>query len=198
MKRVTFFIPGILDFPGDHTNWDGRAVTWTQRREIAFAERMDYLALVLTRWLFHRARVRRLFRMLEFYHGFDISLVSHSNGAHIVVDLFRFSNDIPKVSSIHLVCAACEADFIRNGLNRLLVNGQVERVAVYSAGKDRALALAHTLPGRVLGYGTLGLSGPLNVLPSVLNKVSLVKWDDYGHSTCWEDSHFDNTMANFT
>lgn len=159
----------------------------------------EYFCTAIFRAFYNRRRAEKLWQQVSaFKKGWSQKIVAHSNGAHVVVDMVRLHTI--ELAHLHLVCGACEADFNKNGLNRALASGQVKRVTVYTAGKDRALALAHTLPGRLLGYGTLGLHGPLNVLPSVADRVETVRsapWDEYGHSECW-GKDFGRTMRTFS
>ena len=123
--------------------------------------------------------------------------MGHSNGADVIVDMLRHFPQCPRIRHLHLVCGATEGDFRKNGLNCAMMLGRVGDVTVYCAGQDRTLRLAHTLPGRLLGYGTMGLTGPLNLLPGIAARVRTGIWPGYGHSDCWADLNFDSTMAAF-
>lgn len=197
MNRVLLYVNGIMTFPGDSRNWNGRAVTWTHTHSEARAEKVEYFAGPVDRVFGQTARAEKLHRTLSFYRGWSISLVGHSNGADVIVDCLRQWNDWPSIEAVHLVCGATEADFNKNGLNRLLYSGRVGQACVYVADQDKALALAHTLPGRMLGYGTLGLHGAVNVSDSVKGRVTETHWPEWGHSDCWADSVFDKTMTLF-
>lgn len=161
----------------------------------------EYFCTALLRAFFNRQRAQKLADQMRSMNGGHLhNIIAHSNGADVVCDSLRW-HSLPAINHIHLICGACEADFNKNGLNRQLSSGNVGRVVVYVAGRDRALALAHSWLGHVLGYGTLGLKGPTNILPSVADKVSvrsLEPWCIYGHSDCWSDDNFLRTMQELT
>jgi hypothetical protein len=199
---INVYVPGILTWPGDAHNWDGRAVTWTLTRcwpELA-AEKVEYFCGPIGRAFGQKARAEKLYRTLMRYRngGWRINLVGHSNGCDVILTMLRDFPFWTSVGRVHLVCGAAEASFERNHLNAWLTCGRVQEVIVYRAGLDRALALAHTLPGTLLGYGTLGLHGARDVAPEVAGRVKEKVWLTYGHSDCWSDAVFDLTMQNFT
>jgi len=164
------------------------------------AEKVEYFCGPVGRAFGQLGRVDKLSRTMSFYHNHKNTVIGHSNGADVVLKCLNDYRDIPLIESVHLVCGACNSDFETNGLNRLLSSGAIDRVVVYIAAKDFMLWLAHTIPGRLLGYGMMGLRGPCNVAENVRHRVKVVRdypWNDYGHSDCWEDSEFDQTMQNF-
>ena len=205
-KRLYCFINGILTFPGDARNWTGRAVTWTNTKQsqvarlksqVVVAEKVEYWAGPIDRVFGQQARAAKLYQTLRYYRGWEIVLVGHSNGADVIIDMLREYPDGPPIRALHLVCGATEGDFTKNGLNAALAQGRVGTVTVYCAGQDRALALAHSLPGKLLGYGTMGLTGPLNVAPGLAAHVRRVDWAGFGHSDCWGETQFEGTMRLF-
>lgn len=203
--RLFVFEPGIWQKLGVWKNWYKLALTATN----VFAERnglpwradySEYFCTAIGRAFRQGARITNLGRLLGNYgpevdRGLEIHLVGHSNGAAVILGVF---SDYPDthISKLHLVCPACEADFNRNCLNQLL-DSNIGEVRVYLGGQDKALRLAHTIFGKLLGYGDLGLHGPQNVLPSVQSRVKVIRWLDYGHSTCWETQNFADTMGYF-
>ncbi len=122
--------------------------------------------------------------------------VGHSNGADVILRMMRDYN-FPAVEHLHLVCGATEADFDKNGLNSYLRTGKVRHVTVYVATRDMALRLASWRLARMLGYGVLGLHGPRKVAPENHGKVSVVRFHKWGHSECWADQNFEQTMNLF-
>jgi len=144
-------------------------------------------------------RVSKLYRTLDQYRdGWEITMVGHSNGCDVILDaLWGGAQWAQREAALHLVCGACESNFHRNGLNTLLSSEMIGRVSVYVAKKDVALRLARSWAGKLLGYGTLGLHGPKYVSPGVAEKVETIEWPSYGHSDCWEDGEFSETMGNF-
>lgn len=182
--------------PGEARNWTGRAVTWTQIHREAKAEKVEYFATAIGRVFGQRRRAYKLARTLEFYKGWDITLVGHSNGCDVIVDALRdYPARIPKLNQVHLLSAACEADFYKNGLNVAILKRWVDRVFVYLAGQDVWLRLAHSHLGALLGYGTLGLHGPLNVALDCEDHIKVLTEPDYGHSDWWTRANFERTMT---
>lgn len=197
-KTIYLFVNGIATWPGNFTNWNKRAVTYTHTLTPFRAEAFEYFCTPLTRPFREDERAKHFARALHEYssRGWKIVCVGHSNGAAVILDGLKRAG-WPLVDSLHLVCAACAADFSRNGLNFALEYGHIKKVFVYCAGEDWALKLAHSLPGKILGYGTLGLHGALHVAGGVRERVGELWWDNYGHSTCWLPQHFKMTMKHF-
>jgi hypothetical protein len=196
MPRIFHLVNGIDTFPGCSENWNGRGVTWLHTNTEARAEKIEYFCGPIDRAFGQKDRAEKLYRTMSFYkEGWENVLVGHSNGADVIVDMFENFNGWPNVSQLHLVCAACDADFESNHLNAWLRSGRVGRVSVYTGNRDWALRLAGNPLGRFLGYGALGLHGPLKVAPDVAERVTWVIWPDYGHSDCWHDANFDKTMG---
>lgn len=196
MRSVLIFVPGILTFPGDGRNWSGRAVSWTHNHSGACAEKVEYFCGPIGRAFGQRERSRKLFHTLDQYRdNWNITLVGHSNGAAVILDCFDYP--CPQIHSLHLVCGACESSFHANGLNDRLQKDDIGQIAVYVAGKDMMLALAHSWAGRFLGYGILGLHGPKHVSPMIADRVRTITWPAFGHSDCWSDDYLDETLENF-
>lgn len=197
-RTVYLFVNGIATWPGNYTNWNKRAVTFTHTHTEHRAEAFEYFCTPLTRPFREDQRAKHFARSLATYSAlhWNIVCVGHSNGAAVILDGLRAAR-FPRVQAVHLVCGACEADFWRNGINFGLRADRIGKVFVYCAAQDWALKLAHSLPAKLLGYGTLGLHGALNVSEGVKDRVEEMWWSDYGHSTCWLPAHFENTMKNF-
>lgn len=198
--RVNIYVPGIMTLPGAARNWSGRAVTFTHRTTGGdiVAEKVEYFTTPLTRPLRDGSRARKLARTIEFYRDWAIRLIGHSNGCDVILDALKLLKWSVPVEQLHLVCAACEADFGKNGLNGALQSGAVGEVFTYVAEQDKALRWARTVPGRLLGFGTLGIKGPQNVDPAVEHLSYLTIWHTFGHSDCWRDENFEQTCAAFT
>ena len=197
-KTIYLFVNGVATWPGNYTNWNKRAVTFTNLLTPHKAEAFEYFCTLLTRPFREDQRAKHFARSLKQYAAekWRIICVGHSNGCDVILDGLRRAG-WPKVAAVHLVCGACTADFNVNGLNIALVRERIGQVFVYCALDDFALKLAHTWPGELLGYGTLGLHGALHVLDSVKNRVGQLWWRGYGHSTCWLPEHFHATMGHF-
>lgn len=202
MRPAFHLVNGILNFPGSSKNWNGRGVTWlhtddSARELAARAEKIEYFCGPIGRAFGQKKRAHKLYRTLEYYREWQNTLAGHSNGADVILSMLRDYLKWPDIHHLILLCGACNADFEKNGLNRWLREGRVKRVTVGVAGLDMALRLAHSLPGKLLGYGTLGLHGPLNVAEDIRDRVQIIwsgPWQNYGHSSCWEPHHFSSTM----
>jgi hypothetical protein len=202
MRSAFHLVNGILNFPGCSKNWNGKGVTWLHTDEAARplaarAEKIEYFCGPIDRAFGQKERAHKLFLTLNRYHDWENTVAGHSNGADVILTMLRDYHGWPPITHLHLICAATNADFEKNGLNRWLRAGRIERVSVYVAGKDLALRLAHSFTGKLLGYGTLGLHGPTNVAEDVRERVNCVwsgPWLNYGHSGCWEAGNLPRTM----
>jgi hypothetical protein len=214
-RTVQIFVPGIMQFPNDSHNWDGRAQTWVNlngeamahhHESVTVADRADYFCGPIGRAFFQQRRVDRVIHVLKPYvdKGFSISVSAHSNGTDLILKALGLM-DWPRVDALHLISGACKASFDKNGLNKAIKAQRVGRVFVYVAGKDMALRLAKGWLGKLLGYGTLGLHGPKHVLPELLMsrrglfpraeaRVVVRKETEFGHSTWFGEGEFDRTM----
>lgn len=196
--RLQIYVNGILNLPGASLNWTGRAVTWTHSRQICMAEKVEYFCGPIGRAFGQRDRSEKFARTLSFYGSeWQKFVCAHSNGADVVLRGLA-SHQWPRIECLHLVSAACEAHFDRNGLNEALLTNRIGHVVIYVAAQDRALRLAKLWPGRWLGYGTLGLHGPLKVNPMVKNQVTTFRMPSFGHSTWFDDLVFEETMQHLT
>jgi hypothetical protein len=197
-RTIYLFVNGIAVWPGNFTNWNKRAVTFIHTQTPHRAEAFEYFCTLITRPFREDQRAKHFARALREYsaRGWQIVCVGHSNGCDVILDGLKRAGYL-RVEAVHLVCGACEADFSQNGLNHALSFGHIGKVYVYNALKDWALPLAHTLPGKILGYGTLGLDGALHIAEDVKDRVGQLWWDSYGHSTCWLPDHFHCTMKHF-
>lgn len=197
MKRIYIFINGINTFPGGSKNWTGRATTWINSLTEYKAEKLEYFCSVITRAFHNKKRAKKLYRTLQYYQGWEIVLVGHSNGCDVILDTLNYYTDWPNIKHIHFISGAGEANFDKNGLNNFIRSGRVGGCNVYVSGRDLPLRIAHTVFGKLLGYGVLGLKGAYNVAEDIKDKVTTywdVPWKNYGHSTAFSDKNFDNTM----
>jgi len=202
--HIFIFVNGILSDPGAHNYWTDRAVTWVHTHTRHSAEKFEYAAGALTRRLRQNLHATALRSLLRSYYGDRIvHLVGHSNGCDIILRALD-SRDVPRIATVHLIAAACEADFTKNGLNNALLDAKLGQAYVYVSGRDRAMKwakLSKMLFGWAgLGYGTMGLTGPLNVDPALQDEtrsqpaVVLIREDTYDHSTWFDRGYFGNTM----
>lgn len=194
-ERIYIFVNGILNIPGDAKDWNARAVTFTHLGYPAKAEKVEYFCGPIGRAFGQNRRARKVATLLDRYKGqFDIVLVGHSNGCDVILDALKMAG-WPEILQLHLFSGACEADFQKNGLNDACDANKIKRIFVYVAGKDIWLQIAHTIPGKILGYGTLGLHGPLNESIAAALRTRLNKQLSFGHSSWWNWNQFKRSMG---
>jgi hypothetical protein len=206
-ELVFIYVNGIRTTPGSDKNWNGRAVTWTHLRaralqqihdaENVVAERCEYPTLAVTRWLNHGKWVDRFCGIVSHYHnqGFRIRVAAHSNGANVALDglsKLRW----PAIEMLDLLSPACESDL---PYLTPLLGGPVRRLRVWQAGRDMPLKIADNFMGRLLGFGVLGRRGPFGIPePYMVQYVEKIVEPEWGHSTRFDDEHFDATMEKLT
>lgn len=202
--HVFIFVNGILSDPGAHDGWTDRAVSWVHRNTVHQAEKFEYHSRALTRRLRQQLHANALRALLRGYSDRIIHLAGHSNGSDII--LRALDGLFMRVATVHLISGACEASFTKNKLNGALLDARIGQVYVYVAGSDRAMRwarLSQRLFGWLgLGYGTLGLAGPLEVDPALQDMVRrgvVTIWErEFGHSTWFDKDHFETTMRRIT
>lgn len=193
-NRVYIYVNGIKTKPGKMKNWNGRAVTATHvyhDRLQPKAEKVEYYTSALLRPLQQGKRAGKLIKCAGFYHDWEKVLVAHSNGADVVMD--ALTKRPFHVHHLHLISPANKADCDKNGINEMMEAGYVRKLTIWIAGKDTALGLASTWFGKMLGYGTLGRTGPVDAGRG--HNIEIVKEPDYGHSTWFDPKNFNETMA---
>ncbi|MDB6022980.1 MAG: hypothetical protein JWQ04_2837 [Pedosphaera sp.] len=196
-KRVYIGVNGIRCPPGDPQNWNGMMVDWIHRNTNDRAVMFEYYCDVIWRAFFQKSRAEKLAAKIEAYAGDEIILVGHSNGTDLILKALALMN-WPRIEEIHLVSAACEADFKLNGLNGALKRKDIGVVHVWMSGRDSALQLANCWLGRLLGYGVLGLTGPKNVDPEIeSHRIVPTLWSARDHSDCFKPYCFGETMRGF-
>lgn len=197
-KRTIFIgVNGIRVSPGDDANWTGKFVTFIQTKTPHKAEKVEYYCSTIGRAFGQKNRVDKLHRTLSFYRGWNIVLIGHSNGCAVINEMLNTYDDFPRIQYLHLFCGASEADFEISGYNRYLKEDRIGKINIYVAGKDRALFFAKTIMGRILGYKTLGIHGAYRIDESIEHRVNSFwtnPWNDYGHSSCFADGNFEDTM----
>lgn len=192
-------VNGILNQPESVDGWTDHAEQWIDKNTEFKSTKMEYRATALTRRFHQGTRVKNLQKICKAYLGDRIILVGHSNGCDIIQRMIN--KGIPRVHELHLIAAASEHDFIKNGYNRALKNEHVEKIVVYMSPIDEALKkarLSTKLFGWLgLGYGYLGLVGPLNVNPEVKDRVVMHN-EPMGHSQWFSKKFFERTMKTIT
>jgi hypothetical protein len=218
-KRIYIFINGIMCRPGDSHNWNARAVEWIHEHTGHRGDMVEYFCTIVGRAFFEKTLAEKLAEKISEYvrMGYEVILVGHSNGTALILKALGLL-DWPEMVAVHLISAACEEDFEKNGLNFALKNGRVGKVCVWMSGHDSALHVAKCRVGRWLGYGVLGLDGPQNVteIPDHLTtpelwkpatiiaapntyymaggRVQVTKWPTRDHSDCFKPYNFNETL----
>jgi hypothetical protein len=124
-------------------------------------------------------------------------MVCHSEGTATALRALDIAG-WPAIDEMHLLCGACDSNFIKNGLHRAILENRIRKVFVYFADRDAAMKLEDTYLGSLcFGLQTagtpLGLKGPVNNF-YWNGYVQVNHWPHYGHSTCWDSKHFEKTM----
>lgn len=193
-RRVHIFVCGIRTMPGSVHNWTGKAVTWCHVRLGEFAEKIEYFTPAILRPFGQRGRAHKLQRTLAYYfnNDFEVTLTGHSNGCDVIQDALTamvsdIAMPIKHLNILNLISPACVADANVNGLNE--IRPWIPNVNVFIATKDRALAMAGTSLGRLLGYGTMGHEGIRNA-----HFQYRTYKQDIGHSGWFDSIKFCQTM----
>lgn len=189
-------VPGILSKPGWAFGWTDQIVTWFQQPPRLWrAEKFEYFARPLTRWIRQGKRARNLAHVLYSHRHSTLHLVCHSNGGDVVCRALKELRDSQqfdpnysevRIGTIQFIASAAHADFEKNGLNFALRTGLVRRVAIYQGGKDEVLNKLARWSRRLgwivgLGYGTMGYDEPLNVHPDVRDRVTVIREPQFDH-----------------
>lgn len=196
------FVNGIMNNPGSAEGWTDRAVTWVHTHTPDRAEKFEYFCTPMFRRFGQRERADNLAKLLRSYYGQPLTLVGHSNGCDLICRALQLG--MTTVARVLLFSGACDANFEANGLNEALSRGEVQLVECFRAGKDNAMKFAKVsltcLSWCGLGYGTLGLTGPLKVDTLVLSPLVVRETVEpgFGHSTWFEAGNFAHTMKRVT
>jgi hypothetical protein len=192
-KIIFIYVNGIMTMPGKSENWNGKAVTWTHINTPYHAEKIEYFVGPISRVLGQKKRSQKLKKTMLFYlkKGWNVCLVGHSNGCDVIMDTLRSYDDAEmtivreQIVGIHLIAAAAQNDFNKNGLNRVNVP-----VFVYIGGKDWPLVLSSSA-GRAIGYGSLGKNGPKNSTVETTVHIE----ENFSHGDWFADENLDETFS---
>jgi pimeloyl-ACP methyl ester carboxylesterase len=195
-KTVWIFTHGILNCPGWSKGITDQQVTWVIKNLGLPAEKFEYTSDALFRWVRQPKRIRDYTEFVnQFGQDWTVNLVGHSNGCDIIC---RALPSLRPIESLHLLSGACEADCWANGINSAMMAGKLTRVTCYVAGKDCAMKaawLSRALRCIGLGYGTLGLTGPLRPNSA---RIVTVREQLFGHSEWFDGENFEKTMRRLT
>lgn len=194
MNKHFVLINGILTSPGDVNAWTDRAEAWIEDLTKNTATRHEYFSGALTRRIFQSARVEQL-RSIVNRSNNDIVLVGHSNGADLIERFIRSTSR--RIAELHLIAAASEHDFRKNGYNQALISNRVGKICVYFSKKDEVLRKCSKVTPWLkwvgLGYGYLGYTGPKYVNTLCRDRVIESEWE-CGHSDYFKNENFDKIM----
>lgn len=200
MKKPYYvFIPGIFGEPESPSEWIDKAESYIEMNCDANATTLPYHTDAVFRRMGQEERVDNLCIMLDRIDSRPIILVAHSNGCDIVERLIKRKRF--NLEQIHLIAAASENDFKKNGYNQALKDGTVKKIFVYWSKKDKALHKAkwssYLFSWLGLGYGFLGLTGPKNVPKTLLYKVASLHYE-LDHSEYFNCDNFTKLMKRIT
>ena len=199
-RRLYLFVPGILQKPEGDNDWADVAVRWVDRNTPHVADAYEYRSGALNRFAGQAKRVADVVELLaRLPRDMEVTGVGHSNGCDILLRALQERARV-RFRSLHLIAAAAERDFDKNGLNRAIADGRLGRLYLYGSRKDGALLAARLTQRRTLrlfglGYGDLGRRGPTNMDRGVWQFVDCRWENDYGHSTWLDGAHFADTMT---
>lgn len=199
-QPIHIFVCGISNYPGSSHGWTDQAVTWCLERGL-LADKFEYLALPLSRWVMQSRRIANLQEVINRHHDKPLRLIGHSNGCDIICHAIA-QGAVLENAVVHLISPATEADCEKNGLNQALREKRIRQLHVHWGGCDSAMKWAHFSKVMVgwmgLGYGTMGQHGPKTIDPDVKNRVVLDYEKNFGHSTWFETRWMPLTMQKVT
>jgi pimeloyl-ACP methyl ester carboxylesterase len=204
---VYLVVNGIANLPDNVDGWTDSMILGCAALG-RYGDKYEYFTSFITRWIRQGNRAKKVARLIDKWQklGKVPVLVGHSNGCDLIIRALRITPT--KGAIVHLISAAAEPDFEKNGLAAALNDGRVERVYIYMAGKDSALS-KYAPASRVacaplnwairlfnpkyggLGFKSLGTIGPKNY-PAL--KVDITREPNYGHSTWFTPENFPKTL----
>jgi len=204
-QTIYIFERGILGWQsifGNWSQWPNQAVAWIHKNTPHKAQTLTYFTGPILAGFTRPYRAKQFAQLIKAYAGWKIILVAHSEGVATALRALRLGG-LPRITELHLLCGAADADCRANGLNYALTHDHVGRAFIYVAGLDQAMLLENTYLGSLFfGLQTagqpIGLNGPTNIFPPIDKKIIHRGWPHYGHSTCWEPKHFEATLRLLT
>lgn len=195
MKSTYLVCNGILTDPTDVNGWTDLFEDMYQNEGYP-CNRYEYFSGALTRFIKQGARVKELTTIINRIKS-PIIYVGHSNGC----ELFgRLMKDVDcKFEAAHLFAPAMDSDFNKNGLAYGLLSGKVKKVYLYCSKKDMVLkdwaSKTSFLRAIGLGYGTLGYTGPKNVLKGIEGLVFETWNNKFDHSDWFSEKNIKESFA---
>lgn len=182
MRHAYIVCNGILTDSDNVEGWTDIFEDYYQN-EGYFCSRYEYTS-GLFKSFFQGKRVKDIAKICNRINR-PLNYVGHSNGCDIFSRLIKDTE--VRFESAHLFSAATSSDFDRNGFNYGLITKRVKKLYLYCSERDlvlRDLASKTTFLNKIgLGYGTLGYTGPTNVLPQVESRVSTTWKNEFRHSS---------------
>jgi len=201
MKPIKWCLfPGIMTDAEDNFNWSPSGCDWIEKHLKQPAREIDSeFAPIRTKTKLN-SKSEEAARVLEsLAPDFRLKVITHSNGGELFSRAVRITP--VRIEEAHLVAAACDADFDKNGFNDALVQDRIGKMKLYCSKIDEALFWARIskfLAGWAgYGYGSLGRSGPKNVSSYASIHLSTI-WKDYKHSAWWDDENFEDSFEMIT
>lgn len=187
-----YAIPGIFESPDDPNSWNNRAQAWfvengycKEGNAAGYSYGADVPGSLRNDDDIAATVAKDLHSAMDL--GREIIIIGHSNGARIIFHALR-NDPTLKVKRIVLIAAADHADCDDNGLNNAAADGQIEQLQLYVSPDDEALGI-----GNLLGYGTLGKTGPANPSPTLVS-ITVLTGRHCKHSD-WVTVYFAETMG---
>lgn len=193
-RDVFIFVNGILTSPGNSRAWTDRGVQWMNNyaADGTVSDKFEYFTPALLRRFFQARNAANLAETLAQYPGGRLHLVGHSNGCDLIARAIRLTS--APIASVHLIAAALERDFSKNGLGERLQRGQIGGVFCLCSRADQVLRYAARFSQiaslGLLGYGDLGYRGASAPVPPRVYH----SWRSMGHSEWFAGPNFDSTM----
>lgn len=193
MKPIYLVVNGILTDSDSVNGWTDIFEDMYQNEGYA-CDRYEYTCGVF-KSLFQGKRVEDL-RVICKRIEKPIVYVGHSNGCELFGRLLKDVDS--RFEEAHLFAPAMDSDCNLNGLTYGLLSGKVKKVFLYCSKKDRALknwaSKTTFLRFMGLGYGTLGYTGPKNVLDQIEHRI-IVSWNNkFDHSDWFKEKNIQDSF----
>lgn len=142
MKRVFVFVNGIENDPGKIEFTDTFPARVNEKGH-DIGDAYEYAARGLFRRLTQKRHAKALADKILLHANRQVIPVCHSNGNDLLVRALRDDRlKLMQFPTLHMIAAACDADFSKNGLNEAMLRGTVGKVLVWRGGLDKAMLIA--------------------------------------------------------
>lgn len=191
--KVYILINGILTNPSNINGWTDIMCTKLNQIDNIKCEKFEYFSDPFFRRLTQRKNTEALIKLIKQYDGHSITLVGHSNGCDLISRVLLSGLSVDKIIMIQ---GAVESDCWINGVNQSILDGNLKSITFYCSKNDLVLKyiapISKILGGWIgLGYGSLGYTGPVNLIKSNTVKI---KWHKGGHGTLLHGRYLDNLI----